>query len=95
MFKREAAVLVAGDASETAYAGHTPNGELAAAIQISFTAAERQQLEAQQFSSTLREALGPARSFRCCWSSCRQTYSPATDCSSSEIIKDAYRCSSI
>ena len=58
MFKREAAVLVAGDASETAYAGYTPNGELAAAIQISFTAAERQRMEAQQFSSTLREALG-------------------------------------
>jgi hypothetical protein len=36
----------------------TPNGELAAAIQIPFTAAERQRMEAQQFSSTLREALG-------------------------------------
>ena len=58
MFKREAAVVVVGDASETTYAGYTPNGELPAAIQVPFTAAEQQRMAARQFSSTSREAIG-------------------------------------
>lgn len=58
MIKRERAIVVVGDASETAYAGYTPNGELGAAINVPFTAEERRRMQEGQFSSTVREAIG-------------------------------------
>lgn len=58
MFKREKAVIVVGDASETAYAGYTPNGELGSAINVAFSESELQQMKEGQYSSTLREAVG-------------------------------------
>lgn len=58
IFKREAAIVVVGDASETSYAGFTPNGELANSISVAFTAAELQMMQLGQYSSTLREARG-------------------------------------
>ena len=56
-WKREAMLLVAGDASEFAYAAYTPEGELGAPIVVSFSAEELQLMEDNEFSSTLREIL--------------------------------------
>ena len=56
-WKREAILLVAGDASEFVYAAYTPEGELGAPIVVSLSAEELQLMEDNEFSSTLREIL--------------------------------------
>ncbi len=47
-----------GDASETSYAGFTPNKELGGCINVPFSEMERQAMARGDFSSTLREAIG-------------------------------------
>ena len=54
-FKRGPALLVAGDASEFAYAAYTPNGELQHPVVVTFSAEELQLMADDEFSSTLTE----------------------------------------
>ena len=56
-WKRQHALLVAGDASEYAYAAYTPGGEFAYPMVVSFTEEELALMSSNQFSSTLREIL--------------------------------------
>ena len=56
-WKRQQALLVAGDASEYAYAAYTPGGEFAYPMVVSFTEEELALMASNQFSSTLREIL--------------------------------------
>lgn len=55
-WKREATFVVAGDASETAFAAYTPTGEYSHPRLMSFTE-EMQLMATNQFSSSLREIL--------------------------------------
>ena len=54
-WKRQATLLVAGDASEFAYEAYTPEGELQHPIVVSFTKEELQLMADKCLSSTLRE----------------------------------------
>ena len=56
-WKRARALLVAGDASDYAFAAYTPDGEFSHPMVITFTDAELQLLANNQYSSTLREIL--------------------------------------
>ncbi len=56
-WKRQHALLVAGDASKYAYAAYTPGGEFAYPMVVSFTEEELALMSSNQFSSTLREIL--------------------------------------
>lgn len=50
-------LLVAGDASEYAFAAYTPDGEFQHPMVITFTLQELQLMTTNQYSSTLREIL--------------------------------------
>ena len=52
---RQQVVRVVGDASESALAAYTPDGELAAAIVVPFTSEEKEAVEQNRWSSTARE----------------------------------------
>ncbi len=56
-WKRQHALLVAGDASECADAAYTPGGEFAYPMVVSFTEQELALMASNQFSITLREIL--------------------------------------
>ena len=56
-WKREDTFVVAGDASEIAFAAYTPNGEYSHPIVVSFKPQEMQLMADNQFSSTLREIM--------------------------------------
>ena len=53
--KRSRVIRVVGDASESALAAYTPEGELKAPIVVPFTEQERQAVESNDWSSTARE----------------------------------------
>ena len=55
-WKREATFVVAGDASGTAFAAYTPNGEYSHPIVVSFTEEKMQLMATNQFSMS-REIL--------------------------------------
>lgn len=56
-FKRQATFVVAGDASDFAFAAYAPNGEYSHPIVVSFTQEQLDLMAANQFSSTLREII--------------------------------------
>lgn len=56
-WKRDKALLVAGDASEYAFAAYTPNGEFHHPIVITFTPQELELVAQNNYSSTLRKIL--------------------------------------
>ena len=56
-WKRQHALLVAGDPSEYACAAYTPGGEFAYPMVVSYTEEELALMSSNQFSSTLREIL--------------------------------------
>lgn len=49
--------MVAGGASEIAFAAYTPNGEYSHPIVVSFTAEQLQLMATKRFSSTFREVM--------------------------------------
>ena len=55
--ERQQVLLVAGDASEYAFAAYTPDGEFQHPMLITFTAQELQLMTTNQYASTLREIL--------------------------------------
>ena len=56
-WKRHQALLVAGDASEYAYAAYTPGGEFRYPVVVTFSEEELERMASNAFSSTLRELL--------------------------------------
>ena len=56
-WKRDKVLLVAGDASEFAFAAYTPNGEFRHPIVVTFRAHELSLMAQNRYSSTLREIL--------------------------------------
>jgi len=56
-WKRDQVLLVAGDASEYAYAAYTPDGEFKHPMVVTFTEVELQLMAQKQYSSTIREII--------------------------------------